>query len=265
MSCKVVISGAAGRMGRKLLVMTAEDEELELAGAIDYPQHPRIGESVALLEPDLGDTEVILSNCLDVAADVMIDFSLPEGTEKRIPEAVENKVALVIGTTGMSKAQEAQVLEASKIVPVIHASNYSLGINLLLKIAAEVAQILNNDFDIEITESHHNQKVDAPSGTALSLAKSICEVTGRDADTDLVFGREGRPGKRTRKEIGIHALRMGSVVGDHRVYFGNDYEIIELAHRSQSRDCLAAGAIRAAKWISGREPGMYSMEDVLFG
>ena len=252
-------------MGRKLLVMAAEDEVLEVVGAIDYPQHPRIGESVSQLEPDLGDTDVTLSSCLDVDADVMIDFSLPEGTEKRIPEAIERKVALVIGTTGMTKEQEAQVQEAAKVVPVIHASNYSLGVNLLMKITAEVAKVLNNDFDIEITESHHNQKVDAPSGTALSLAKSICSATGRDADTDLVFGREGRPGKRTRKEIGIHALRMGSVVGDHRVYFGNDYEIIELAHRSQSRDCLAAGAIRAAKWISGKQPGMYSMEDVLFG
>ncbi len=265
MSYKVVISGAAGRMGRKLMSLVSEDDEIELAGAIDYPQHPKIGELVSTIEPDVGSSEVVLANSLDVAADVIIDFSLPEGTEKRIPEAIENNVALVIGTTGMNEAQRAQVAEASKSIPVIHASNYSLGVNMLIRVAAEVAKILGNGFDIEITEAHHNQKVDAPSGTALALAKSICDATNRDVASDLVHGREGRPGKRTRKEIGMHALRMGSVVGDHSVFFGSDYEIIELSHRAQTRDLFAVGAIWAAKWLCGKEPGMYTMEDVLFG
>ncbi len=262
---KVVISGAAGRMGRRLMVLTSNEDELELAGAIDYPQHPMIGQSVTQIEPELAGTEVRLTKCLEVQADVMVDFSLPEGTEKRLPEAVERKLAMVIGTTGMSKEQEAQVLEASKYIPIIQASNYSLGVNLLLKVAAEVAKALGEDFDIEITEAHHNQKVDAPSGTALALAKSICEATGRNVDTDLVHGRSGRPGKRSRREIGMHALRLGSVVGDHSIYFGSALEIIELSHRAQTRDVLAAGAIRAAKWICGKEPGMYTMENVLFG
>lgn len=265
MSKKVVISGAAGRMGRRLMVLSSKDEGLNLVGAIDYPQHPKIGQLIETIEPELAQSEVMLSNCLDVDTDVMIDFSLPEGTENRIPEAVEKKVAMVIGTTGMSKEQEAQVLEASKDIPIIHASNYSLGVNLLLKVTAEVAKALGGDFDIEITEAHHNQKVDSPSGTALALAKSICDSTGRDVDSDLVHGREGRPGKRTRKEIGMHAIRMGSVVGDHSVFFGSEYEIIEVAHRAQTRDVFAAGAVRAAKWLCGKAPGMYSMEDVLFG
>ncbi len=265
MSNKVVISGAAGRMGRRLMVLSSKDENLDLVGAIDYPQHPKIGQPIESIEPELVQSDVTLSNCLDIDADVMIDFSLPEGTENRIPEAVERKVAMVIGTTGMSKEQEAQVLEASKFIPIIHASNYSLGVNLLLKVTAEVAKALGGDFDIEITEAHHNQKVDSPSGTALALAKSICESTGRDVDSDLVHGREGRPGKRTRKEIGMHAIRMGSVVGDHSVFFGSEYEIIEVAHRAQTRDVFAAGAVRAAKWLCGKKPGMYSMEDVLFG
>ncbi len=265
MNKNLVISGAAGRMGRRLMVLSSKEDGLDLVGAIDYPQHPRIGEKISLIEPELVESEVILAKCLDVDADVMIDFSLPEGTEKRIPEAVDKKVAMVIGTTGMSKEQEEQVLEASTYIPIIHASNYSLGVNLLLKVAAEVAKVLGSDFDIEITEAHHNQKVDSPSGTAIALAKSICASTGRDVDSDLVHGREGRPGKRTKKEIGMHAIRMGSVVGDHSVFYGSDFEIIEIAHRAQTRDVFAAGAIRAAKWLCGKKPGMYTMEDVLFG
>ena len=264
MNKKVVISGAAGRMGRKLMTLAARDSDIDLVGAIDYPQHPNIGQLVSLIEPEVGESEVKLSKELDFSADVMIDFSLPEGTEKRIPEAVESNVAMVIGTTGMSKQQEEMVVTAAKSIPVIHAANYSLGVNLIIKVAAEVAKILGEDFDIEITEAHHNQKVDSPSGTALALARSICAVSGRDVDNDLVHGREGRPGKRTKKEIGMHALRMGSVVGDHSVFFGSEYEIVEIAHRAQTRDLFAAGAIRAAKWLAGREPGFYTMEDVLF-
>ena len=261
---RIVISGATGRMGRRLMVLSSNDDDMDIVGAIGYLGHPRIGESISLIEPEVGASDVVLSDSLDVSADVMIDFSLPEGTEKRVSEAINNNVAMVIGTTGMSQDQEAQVLLASKHIPIIYAANYSLGVSLILKVAAEVAKALGRDFDIEITEAHHNQKVDSPSGTAVALAKSICYATGRDIDSDLVNGRVGRSGMRTKDEIGMHAIRMGSVIGDHSVFYGSDFEIIEIAHRAQSRDGLAAGAVRAAKWLCGKEPGMYTMEDVLF-
>ena len=261
---KIAINGAAGRMGRRLMAMCCADDNLELFGALEYAACPVIGKKVSEIEPQVT-AEIKFTAEIPAGTDVLIDFSTPEGTVERAKQAAEAGVALVIGTTGMSKEQIAVVDEAAKKIPVIHAANYSLGVNLLLRVSAEVAKALGEDFDIEITEAHHNRKEDSPSGTALAIAKSICEATGRDMDKDLVHGRSGRPGARTKKEIGMHAIRMGSVVGDHSAYFGSEYEIIELAHRAQSRDVFAAGALRASGWLAGKNPGYYSMQDVLFG
>ncbi len=261
---RVAINGAAGRMGRRLMALAVADEGLALVGALEYAAHPALGKDIAQIEPE-AKARAVLAATLDTDADVLVDFSAPESTVQRAREMAQMGVALVVGTTGLNPEQEAAVREAATAVPVLHASNYSLGINLLLRVAAEVAAALGEDFDIEIAESHHNRKADAPSGTAMSLARSVCEATGRTAATDLVYGRQGRPGPRSRREIGVHALRLGSVTGEHTVHFGSLFERIELTHRAETRDVFAAGALRAAKWLAGREPGMYSMNHVLFG
>ena len=262
MSKKIIINGAAGRMGRRLMVLGSAQPEIEIVQAIDYAAHPLQGHPFRELEPTL-DTALPLSAELTADADVMIDFSVPDSTVTRARIAAEKGIALVIGTTGMTAEQEEVIRSLSRQIPVIHAANYSLGVNLMVKIAAKIAQVLGDDFNIEITEAHHNRKVDAPSGTALSLAKGICAAIGRDAGSDLVHGRQGRPGARTKKEIGMHSLRMGSVVGDHTVFFGSDFERLELTHRAETRDVFAAGALRAALWLAGKKPGFYTMADVL--
>jgi 4-hydroxy-tetrahydrodipicolinate reductase len=195
---------------------------------------------------------------------VLIDFSTAESTARHAAAAAELGVALVIGTTGLAPAQQAAVDAAAKRVAVLQAPNFSLGVNLLFRIAREVARALGEDFDVGIVEAHHNQKADAPSGTALGLARAVAEGLGRDADEAMVHGRQGRPGPRARKEIGMHALRMGSVVGEHTAHFASPYERLELTHRAESRVVFAAGALRAAKWIAGKPAGRYTMDDVLF-
>lgn len=264
MSIRIAINGAAGRMGRRLMALAIADPDLELAGALEYDGHPRLGVPVSEIEPEAAARVVLTSSIQDIQADAMIDFSTPEGTMRRVREAADQGMALVIGTTGMTPEEARVVQDASTRVPIIHAGNFSLGINLLVRVAAEVAKALGEDFDIEISETHHNQKVDAPSGTALMLAHSICKARDRDPVDTLVDGRTGRPGVRPKGEIGMHALRMGSVVGDHTVQYGSLFERVELTHKAQTRDVFAAGALRAAKWLVGRVPGMYTMEDVLF-
>lgn len=265
MGVKIAINGAAGRMGKRLMALCLRDPALELVAAIDYAAHPLQGRPIKFLEPE-ADAPLTLEPVfnLHLPCDVLIDFSTPETTVQRVGEAATLGCAMVIGTTGLTPQQEAAVNTASKKIPIIHAANYSLGVNLLIKVAGEVAKALGEEFDIELVEAHHNKKVDAPSGTALAIARRICAATARSAEKDLIHGRSGKPGARTKSEIGMHAVRMGSVVGDHSAYFSSDFEIIELAHRAQSRDVFAAGALRAAKWLAGRKPGMYSMEDVLF-
>lgn len=264
MAVRVAINGAAGRMGRRLIALALADSGLELAQALEFSKHPQLGKPLSAIVPE-APAGLALESDLAAKTQVLIDFSVPESTAARAAEAAAKGVALVIGTTGLTAAQEAAVAEAARAVPVIHAPNFSLGVNLVFRIAAEIAQALGEDFDIEIAEAHHNRKADAPSGTALGIAKSVCAATGRDLAADLVHGREGKPGPRDRREIGMHALRLGSVVGDHTVYFGSEFERIELTHRAQTRDVFAAGALRAARWLAGKKPGRYSMADVLFG
>ncbi len=264
MSLKIAINGAAGRMGRRLMALTAADDALELSQAIEYAGHPLMGQTARVIDPE-AESDVMLSAELTNDAAALIDFTTPEATIKHAACAAELGIALVIGTTGMTEDQEKIVRDAATKVPVIHAGNYSLGVNLLVRVAGEVARALGDDFNIEIEETHHNQKADAPSGTALMIARSICDALGRDIKKDLVHGRSGRPGPRTKTEIGMHALRLGAVVGEHTAHFASLSERIELTHRAQNRDVFAAGALRAAKWLVGKAPGMYSMDDVLFG
>jgi 4-hydroxy-tetrahydrodipicolinate reductase len=205
---------------------------------------------------DLGDT---LSN-----ANVVIDFTLPILTDELLVTAVEKKVALVIGTTGHSEAQKHAIAEAAKSIPIVYASNFSTGVNLLFHLTQRAAAILGNEaFDIEVTEMHHQHKVDAPSGTARTLLDILNKETGTSYKNDVAHGREGNVGPRPSKEIGMHTLRGGDVVGDHTVMFAAEGERFELTHKASSRMTFASGAVRAALWLEGREPGLYDMQDVL--
>lgn len=262
----IAISGASGRVGRRLLALAAADSSLRVTHALVSHGSTSEGKPAGELAPEAASVDVRASaEGLSEGPVVLVDFSTPEACILQAKAAAELGVGLVIGTTGLADADMAVLRELSGSVPVLVAHNFSLGVNLLCRIAGEVATALGEGFDIEVVEAHHNRKVDAPSGTALGLARAIAGALDRDVAKDLRCGREGPSCKRTPREIGMHSLRMGSVVGDHTAHFSSDFERIELTHRAQSRDVFAAGALRAAKWMAGREPGWYTMDDVLFG
>ena len=193
-------------------------------------------------------------------ADVLIDFSYPGNVDMMLENAMARKIPLVIGTTGLTAAQEEQIREAAKVIPIVRALNFSTGVAVLRRLVAMAAKTLGEDFDIEIVETHHNQKEDAPSGTA----KALLAAADPDGKYEVKHGREGRPGKRGR-EIGMHALRGGTVAGEHSVMFYGPMEEIELRHRADSREIFARGAVRAAQFAAQAKPGLYSIDDVLFG
>ncbi len=263
---RIAINGAAGRMGRRLLALAGADPELEVVCALERAGHEWLGRPIVEVEPE-AKGRAVLTERIGGDPQVLVDFSSPAATAALAGLAAEAGLALVVGTTGLTMPELHVLDQTAKRVPLIQTTNFSLGVNLLFQIAGQVAKALGEDFDIEIVEAHHNRKVDAPSGTALSLAEAVCAATGRDPCTDLVHGRSGKPGARPRREIGMHALRLGAVVGDHTVHFGSDFERIELTHKAQNRDVFAAGALRAAKWLAveNRKPGRYTMRDVLFG
>ena len=239
---KIAIVGAAGRMG-KMLVSLANGTDLEVVSKVDVAEgYDR-----------------------DWTPDVegVIDFSYHTAVPAAIRKAADDGLAYVIGTTGLTPDEQAVVDEAAKKIPVVQSGNYSLGVNLLLELVKKAAKVLGPEYDVEVVEMHHRHKKDAPSGTALMLAKSAAEGRGVSLDDKAVFGRKGDIGERPEGEIAIHALRGGSVVGDHTVMFAGDVERVELTHKAQSREAFAAGAIAAAKWAVGRAPGAYDMRDVL--
>ena len=268
MTNRVAILGAGGRMGAAITrcIQDGRVPGLQLAGAVDRDGHPGLGADVGALS---GTTPagVLLTN--DAAAvvpniDVAIDFSAPESTAAHAALAAAAGKALVIGTTGLAADQHASVSRASGSIPIVMAPNMSLGINLLLALARQAATSLRGKgYDVEIIERHHRLKKDAPSGTALGLGKAVAAGLDIDLDEASRHGREGVPGERTADEIGFHAVRAGDFVGDHTVLFATDGESVELSHRATSRDTFATGALRAAAWVCGREPGLYSMRDVL--
>lgn len=237
---KIAIVGAAGRMGQ-MLVKLAKDTALEVISKIDIAE----GSDKEWADEVEG----------------VIDFSFHTAVPAAIKKAAEKGIAYVIGTTGLTAEEQAVVNEAAKKIPVVQSGNYSLGVNLLLGLVKKAAQILGAEYDIEITEMHHKHKKDAPSGTALMLAKAAAQ--GRDTSEDFVYGRKGETGERPVGEIAIHALRGGSVIGDHTVMFAGDLERVELTHKAQGREAFAAGALRALEWAKGKNPGIYTMRDVL--
>ncbi len=259
---RVVINGAAGRMGQRLVALISQDNGLQLRAAVEATGHSQLGMDAGTLagvEP----LSVPITDQYPGSADVVIDFSVPAGTRRAIHACVQTKAALVIGTTGLSGDDHQAIDDAAKTVAVLQAPNMSLGVNLLFALCAQVAKQLGDDYDIEITETHHRFKLDAPSGTALAMAKAICDATGRDFDGDVVYGRYGDEVPRKRGQIGMHAIRGGDVVGRHTAGFATLGEELQLTHIASSRDVFARGALRAAVWLAAKSPGRYTMADVL--
>ncbi|MEX2582774.1 MAG: 4-hydroxy-tetrahydrodipicolinate reductase [Gemmatimonadota bacterium] len=256
---RILVSGAAGRMGRTVARLAAESASMEVVGGLDretpseaLPHCPRV-----LRIEEAGD--------LLATADVIVDFSAPEFLRRLLASLAELDAppALVVGTTGLGDDEAAMLSAASRRVAVLTAANFSIGVNLLLVLAERAAASLGEGFDIEIVEAHHRRKEDAPSGTALALGEAVAE--GRNVHLPDVRrdGRSGRPGARPEREIGFHSLRGGDVIGDHHVHFIGDLERIELTHRASDRALFAAGALRAAAWLNDQPSGRYSMLDVL--
>lgn len=258
----IAISGAAGRMGRTLVRLAAADPELALAAAIERADHPKLGQDAGELA-GAGRLGVPLASSMEADIGALIDFSTPEAVRERAALAVARRAALVVGTTGLGPEANAALEKAAATVPVLAAPNMSAGVNLLFELAGEVARRLGDGYDVEILETHHRFKADAPSGTALRLAERVASALGRDLATDAVHGRQGRPGPRNAREIGLHAVRAGDVVGEHTLVFASLGERVELTHRAHSRDAFALGALRAAKFLAGRPPGQYGMAEVL--
>jgi 4-hydroxy-tetrahydrodipicolinate reductase len=262
---KIAVAGAAGRMGGRICALAGEHDELELAGAFERQGHEAIGRDVGEVIGTRA-TGVVISGSVHEAldaADVLIDFTSPSSSLENLEAVASRGKAAVIGTTGFSAEDLGRIGELAKTVPCVQASNMSVGINLLLKVIRDIAGALGEDYDVEIIEAHHKHKKDAPSGTALMLARAAAEALGRDLEKDAVYARHGMIGERTAKEIGIQTVRAGDIVGEHTVLFGGMGERVEVTHRASSRDTFARGALRAALWVQGKGAGLYSMQDVL--
>jgi len=254
---RIAVVGAAGRMGCEVVRAALEDDSFELIGGVVGPEAPELGADLGEL-CGWGRSGVIATEDPPEKAEALIEFTTPEATAEHL---AYGKPA-VIGTTGLSEKQLAEVERAARSVPIVIAPNMSVGVNLVREVVRELSGKLGRDYDVEIVEAHHRNKVDAPSGTALLLARAIAEGREKDLDEVAVYGREGRA-PRQQGEIGIHALRGGAVVGEHRVVFYGLGEEIEISHRALSRRTFATGALRAARFVAGAEPGLYSMRDVL--
>ncbi|HUT58663.1 MAG TPA: 4-hydroxy-tetrahydrodipicolinate reductase [Phycisphaerae bacterium] len=260
---KIAITGAGGRMGRRIAALAIESEQFDVVSAMEYKGHEAVGRDVGELA-GVGAFGLKVGEALVDMPDVLIDFSLPDGAVHWADVCRGHKLAMVIGTTGLTESQLAAVADAAGAVPIVQAPNMSVGVNVLLRVVGEVAAALGADYDVEIAETHHRFKKDAPSGTAIALAKAVCAALGKDYGQVAVLGRGGQC-PRKAGEIGMHALRVGDTVGEHAVHFGNLGETVTLAHAAHSRDTFARGALRAAQWVVGRPPGLYTMQDVLFG
>lgn len=254
---KLVIAGAGGRMGRTLIDAVLADPELAIGAALDVPGSPVLGSSLRGVRVGT-DLAAALA-----AGDLLIDFTRPEGTLTYVAACAAAGKPMVIGTTGFSAAQLSAIEVAARRVAIVMAPNFAIGVNAAFKLAETAARILGDDFDVEIVEAHHRQKVDAPSGTALRLGEVVAAALGRRLDAVAVHGRHGDTGARPAQQIGFHAIRGGDIVGEHTVIFAGQGERVEVAVRSQSRATYALGALRAAKWLRGRAPGLYGMADVL--
>jgi len=270
MKSKLVVIGAGGRMGMRIVSLAVESGQFDIVAAVERQDHPDIGKDAGLVAA-AGPINVKLTDVFPAAGDpstalracVAIDFSQPEAADKTIDYCLENKVALVSGTTGLSSRQREKFEAASQKIPIMYGTNMSVGMNVLFNLVGKVATMLGDEYDIEIIEQHHRFKKDAPSGSALTLAENICKATGRDFSKSITYGRSGKDALRQKGAIGVHAVRAGDITGVHSVVFGTLGEKLTLNHTAHSRDTFARGALRAAEWLVGKKPALYSMADVL--
>lgn len=262
---RIALTGIAGRMGRTLAEAIAADDRLTLAAAVERPDSSVIGTDVGELTGIGRNGLLVASELEQVVADcdVVIDFTAPAATLAHLTCCREAGRPLVIGTTGLDDAGRQALSAAAADIPVVYAPNYSVGVNLSLKLLDMAARVLGDSVDIEIIEAHHRHKVDAPSGTALRMGEVVARALGRDLADVAVYGRQGHTGARERATIGFETIRAGDIVGDHTVLFAGDGERIEITHKASSRMTFAAGAVRAAVWATSQPPGLYDMNDVL--
>lgn len=262
---KAIVAGAAGRMGQRIIHMIHQNGEIALGGAFERPDHPSVNEDAGIVA-GVGELGVKIAGSLGDVMDqgeVLIDFTAPEATLENIRVASPKGRAMVIGTTGITGDMLKEIETLAGAIRCVLAANMSVGVNVMFRIAGEMAQVLGEDYDIEILESHHRMKKDAPSGTAMRLGQILAGAVGRDLEKVGVYERKGIIGERTDQEIGVQSLRAGDITGEHTVMFGGIGERIELIHRAHNRDNFARGAIRAALWVVKQPKGLYDMQDVL--
>ena len=260
----IAIAGASGRMGRMLMEAVAAADDCQLAGALDIPASPAIGTDATAYLGQTSGVHITADLRAGLAqAKVLIDFTRPEGTMAHLAVCRELGVGLVIGTTGFSDEQKAEIAQAAKVIPIVMAPNMSVGVNVTLKLLEMAAKALSTGYDIEVIEAHHRHKVDAPSGTALKMGEVIADALGRDLKDCAVYERYGHTGERDPSSIGFATIRGGDIVGDHTVLFAGTGERIEITHKSSSRVTYAQGSLRAVRFMAGRAPGLYDMFDVL--
>lgn len=261
---KVIICGACGKMGKMIVNLVCEQSDMRLVGVIEQQEHVEIGTKVGR---EIDNEKIIVSvrpwlDEIISMSDVVIEFTTPEATMEHLKDCLKAKKPMVIGTTGLSHDQMAHLKQCAKFIPILYSSNMSFGMNLLFKMIGKIAKDLSN-YDVEIIEAHHSHKVDAPSGTAKKLAEIIAEARGLELEDVAVHGRKGKTGARRKEEIGIMSIRAGDIVGDHTIIFAANSERIEIIHRVHRREAFAAGALKAAKFLVGKDPGLYSMIDIL--
>jgi len=264
---RIAIHGAAGRMGRAVIQAALATQGIKLVAAIDRKDNAELGEDVASVvgQAPIG---VSVGYVIDPAAEpfeVLVDFTQPEATLSALDLCRSHKKAMVIGTTGFTPAQREMIEAVAKDIPICTAANFSIGVNVVLSLLGDAARLLGEPYDVEIVEAHHRHKTDAPSGTALAMGEEVAQALGRNLRDCAVYGREGQTGARARQTIGFATVRGGDVIGDHTVMFLGEGERVEISHKATSRLNFAQGALRAAAWLAGRKPGLYSMQDVLGG
>ena len=261
---KIAVAGASGRMGRMLIEAISNASDAQLSGALDVADAPGMGTDAAAF---LGEaSNVLITDSLDQAlaeADLLIDFTRPEGTLKHLAYCAEHGIKMIIGTTGFDEAGKAAIAGAARHTAVVFAPNMSVGVNVTMKLLEMAAKSFAEGYDIEIIEAHHRHKVDAPSGTALQMGEVVARALGRDLNEVGVFAREGVTGERDPSSIGFATIRGGDIVGDHTVLFAGIGERIEISHKSSSRVTSANGSLRAARYLASRDVGLYDMQDVL--
>lgn len=260
----IVLSGVGGRMGKALIEAVSMNDNAILTGALEHAASPILGQDAGLLVGKQTSVSVVADMATALEnAQVVIDFSRPDGTLKLLDECVKRNIQMVIGTTGFDEDGKAKIRQAAEKIAIVFAPNFSVGVNLLFALIDQAARVLNDGYDIEVIEAHHRHKIDAPSGTALRMGEVLANALGRNLKDCAVYAREGVTGERDPNAIGFATVRGGDIVGDHTALFATDGERVEITHKASSRLTFANGAVRSAVWLANKNNGLYDMQDVL--